>query len=575
MKNIITRTFVIFLVALAASGCIKETFPKGSTITSNQIEQSPNGLQYKLNGIPSAMTASGTAGYLSQYNYHVDFGIAGIHLMTDSMLEDLTVSGDLGYWQFGAFTQNVAMGADYIYCAYFWDCYYTWIKLANDIIAMAGEITEDTDETTKSIVGQAYAYRAMYYLDLARLYEPKQNKYAPVPAEVLGLTVPIIDETADESTAKNNPRATREDLYDFIFADLAKAEEYLANAGNSYNQPTVGAIKGMYARAWLELGAADDKVNATAYAKAAKYAKEAIDVSGKTPLTSAQWHDPKSGFNDGSANNSWIWGLSLSVENASSIITYTSHIASENTWGYATYTLPSISKALYEMIDMNDFRKKSWLDPEYTWKPSADAYNPNHGYQFAGTDDPISGYEKDYNIYNANEFFLATTVPYATIKFRPAGGECVEYTEGNCADHPLMRVEEMYFIEMEATLYDKKGGLDAAKKLLNEFMQTYRYSSYDCSWVVSEEDFIKEMLLQKRIEFWGEGILMYDYKRLNQGITRGYTDTNFPAVATFNTEGRSPQWNIVITRGEFQSNTAINQDNNNPDPTSLLKPWTE
>ena len=184
----------------------------------------------------------------------------------------------------------------------------------------------------------------------------------------------------------------------------------------------------------------------------------------------------------------------------------------------------------------------------------------------------MSGYES-YGIKNAYEYFMAFTSPYVNLKFRPAGGQCVEYTEGNCADHLLMRVEEMYFIEMEAALYSK--GIDEAKKLLNDFMQTYRYRSYDCSWVSSEQAFIKEMLLQKRIEFWGEGILMYDYKRLNQGITRGYKGTNFPAVARFNTEGRSPQWNIVITRSEFQSNTALNQELNNPDPTSTMVPWTE
>ena len=83
------------------------------------------------------------------------------------------------------------------------------------------------------------------------------------------------------------------------------------------------------------------------------------------------------------------------------------------------------------------------------------------------------------------------------------------------------------------------------------------------------------MLFQKRVEFWGEGILMYDYKRLDQGITRGYSGTNIPAVARFNCNGRSPQWNVVITRTEFQSNTALNQENNNPDPTELLVPWTE
>ena len=575
MKTIFTRTFAILLAAVIAAGCVKETYPTGGTITEGQVQSSPNALQYMVNGIPSAMMASGTAGYASNYGYHADFGIAGIHLMTEAMLEDLTVSGDLGYWWFGAFTQNASMGADYIYCAYFWDCYYAWIKFANEIILKAGEVGEDSDNTVINALGQAYAYRAMCYLDLARLYTPKQNNLAPVGEDILNLTVPIVDEYTDEEMAKNNPRATVEELYAFILSDLEKAEGYLANAGNSYNQPTLGAVYGMYARAYTELGAAFDKVDASSYRKAAEYARKAITASGKTPLTEAQWHDPKTGFNDGGANNSWIWGLSLSVENASNIITNIAHIAPEAVWGYSVLSLPSINKALYDRIDDADFRKKSWLDPDYTWNPASDTYNPDHGYQFAGTDDQLSGYET-YGITNAHDYFLAFTSPYVNLKFRPAGGQCVEYTEGNCADHVLMRVEEMYFIEIEATLYDKqKGGLDAAKKLLNSFMQTYRYSSYDCSYVNSEQAFIQELLLQKRIEFWGEGILMYDYKRLNQGITRGYPGTNFPAVARFNTEGRSPQWNIVITRSEFQSNTALNQANNNPDPTSTMVPWTE
>ena len=164
------------------------------------------------------------------------------------------------------------------------------------------------------------------------------------------------------------------------------------------------------------------------------------------------------------------------------------------------------------------------------------------------------------------------TSPYVNLKFRPASGQCVEYTEGNVADHVLMRVEEMYFIEIEAVL--RTEGVAAAQKLLNDFMRTYRYQSYDCSYAASDVSFIQEMLLQKRIEFWGEGIMIYDYKRLNQGITRGYPGTNFPAVARFNTDERSPQWNIVITRGEVQANPAID-GLNNPDPTSKLTPWTE
>lgn len=576
MKNILIKSIAILSAAFIAAGCIEETFPTGSTVTSEQLESSPNALQYLVNGIPSAMMASGTAGYASAYGYHADFGLPGIHLMTESMLEDFTISGELGYFWFGAFFQNTAMGADYIYPAYFWDCYYGWIKLANDIIARAGEVTDETDQTVINALGQAYAYRAMCYLDLARLYEPKDNKYAPVSEDIKGLTVPIVTEATTEEIAKYNPRADREQMYDFIFSDLQMAEKYLSATDNSYTNPTLGAVYGMYARAYVELGAADDKIDRNAYEKAYEYADLAIKTSGKTPLTWQQWMDPQTGFNSGNSNNSWIWGLTLSVENASNIITNVAHLAPEAVWGYSILSLPSVNKALYDRISYDDFRIMSWLDPEYTWHPGHENYNPSNGYQFAGMDDPLAGFEQ-WNIYTAYDYFLSQgAAPYVNLKFRPAGGQCVEYTEGNVADHVLMRVEEMYFIQIEAALRKKTAsGLDAAKKLLNEFMQTYRYSSYDCSSITSETAFIQEMMLQKRIEFWGEGILFFDYKRLDQNITRGYRGTNFPAVARFNTDGRSPQWNVVITRSEYQSNTALNQELNNPDPTELLVPWSE
>lgn len=34
------------------------------------------------------------------------------------------------------------------------------------------------------------------------------------------------------------------------------------------------------------------------------------------------------------------------------------------------------------------------------------------------------------------------------------------------------------------------------------------------------DSFIDELLVQKRIEFWGEGIVLFDYKRLTKPIDR-------------------------------------------------------
>jgi hypothetical protein len=133
----------------------------------------------------------------------------------------------------------------------------------------------------------------------------------------------------------------------------------------------------------------------------------------------------------------------------------------------------------------------------------------------------------------------------------------------------MMRVEEMYFLEAEAMYH-----LDAAEgvKLLQDFIKTYRYSSYDrIKAGADEKTFLTELLLQKRIEFWGEGILFYDYKRMDMGITRSYPGSNHAGVYKLNTVGRSPQWNIVVTRREFQNNTGITEETNNPDPSDKIK----
>jgi hypothetical protein len=137
----------------------------------------------------------------------------------------------------------------------------------------------------------------------------------------------------------------------------------------------------------------------------------------------------------------------------------------------------------------------------------------------------------------------------------------------------MMRIEEMYFIEIEA--YAQMGNLPKARTLLNDFMKNRILDgSYDCTAKTGDlEKFITEMMFQKRVEFWGEGILFYDYKRLDQGITRGYVGTNHSADMRLNCVGRSPQWNIVITRLEAQSNTAIDENTNNPDPSGLIPLW--
>lgn len=558
-KDMIYRLALILLAAVMSASCIKEVLPVGGSQTQAQVSASKNAMKSMIKAVPASMTTSGTVGYAGSYGDHTDFGIPGIHLRLEHMLEDLaTMAENPFYNRFYAYDMNEAQGYQYTYCAYFWDAYYSWIRLVNDVILSIAPIVEANGNSEdaeavefRDILGQAYTYRAMCYLDLARLFEAKENIYTTIAENIKGLTVPIVNENTSLEDTKNNPRATRKQMYDFILGDLAKAEEMLDETNTTFSRPNINAVYGLYARAYLELGYADDPEfpRNKMFENASKYARLIIDDGGFSPLTQSQWEDPVNGFNNAASNNAWIWGFSLVAENLNNLLTFVSHMSSEASWGYARYAQFGVSAKLYDQIPDTDFRKHSWLDPKK---------EEFYAYKFAGTPED-------------KEKFL-TGMPaakaYQALKFRPAQGECSDFNIGNPADYCMMRIEEMYFIDIEAQAQLK--GLEEGKKLLKEFMTKYRDKSYKKN-PGSMEDFLTEMLLQKRIEFWGEGILLYDYKRLDRGITRSYPGSNHAGVFKFNTDGRSPQWNIVITRVEFQSNTAINDSNNNPDPSGKIK----
>ena len=558
MRKHIRYIFILLAAAMSAA-CIQEIFPVGGSQTQSQVSASNTAMMSMIKAIPASMTTSGTVGYANSYGDHTDFGIPGIHLRLEHMLEDMaTIAENPFYNRFYAYDMNEAQGYQYTYCAYFWDAYYTWIRLANDVILSVKPVVEaeegSEDEEAVSladILGQAYVYRAMCYLDLARLYEPKVNGYTDVTDAIIGLTVPIVDENTTIEQTKNNPRVSREKMYRFIIADLENALELLDESERTFSRPTRYAVYGLLARTYLELGYAEDPAfpRDEMFAMASEYARLVIDEGGYSPLTQSQWEDPVNGFNNAASNNAWIWGFSLVAENLNNLLTFVSHISSEASWGYARYAQFGVSAKLYDQIPDTDFRKHSWLDPK------KEEY---YAYRFAGTS------EDKQKFLTGNPAAKA----YQALKFRPAMGECSDFNIGNAADYCMMRVEEMYFIEIEAQAQLK--GAEEGKRLLKKFMNTYRDASYSRN-PGTMQDFLTEMLLQKRVEFWGEGILLYDYKRLDMGITRAYPGSNHAGVFKYNTTGRSPQWNIVITRAEFQSNTAINDSNNNPDPSGKIE----
>ncbi|MCF0176853.1 MAG: RagB/SusD family nutrient uptake outer membrane protein [Bacteroidales bacterium] len=538
MNTIYKHIITLSLLPVLAASCIREAIPTDRA-TANEVT-----VETQITGMPAAMMMIGANGYGLPW----EFALPAIHMATDAMSGDVAILGNIGYDWFFQWGTNTALGPDYAVGVLTWDNYYKWIKSANAIIG--GIDPADISEKEKAFLGWAYVYRAICYLDLVRLYEFKPNKYTE-GEKVIGLGVPIVLPETTEEMAKNNPRALVSDIHAMIQEDMVTAEQLLLSyKAESRYDITLGLVYGIRAKTYLDMACNDNKPET--FALAAEYARKAITASGRTPLTHEQWEDPSNGFNNINANNSWIWGLPLPSEQVDNLVGFTPHMSTEQTWSaYGFSVARGINKNLYNSIPAGDFRKYSWLDPDLTI----------YSYKSTRTD--------------AKAYFADELPSYSNIKFRPAQGDYTDFKTGGAADHPYMRVEEMYFIEAEAKAH---ASLQEGRNLLNTFMNSYRMMDgykYDCTPKASTlKGFLNELMLMKRIEFWGEGIIMFDLKRLDMSSYRGYVGTNSPTSYRLNCDGRAPYWNFAISRGETQNNTAL-VGFNNPDPSDIIKPWTK
>ncbi len=548
MNNILKFSAVLLGFSILASGCIEETFPESNAATQEQISGSQFASEGAVMALPTVLIKNQIG-----WSEHIDFGYPAIFGATDRLAGEIfpvcaSVDGGNPYtdrFQSYHYINVGHMGVDQPGLVLFYRNYYKFILTANSVISSVEGPAQ----------GIAKVYRAMAYLDMARLYDPLQAdspndaSYEAQRAAVDGLTVPIVTETSTMEEMENNPRVSRDKLFEFILQDLDAAETLLADyepAGK--NLPSLAAVYGMKARAYLWLGGFTESYETVptgeaAYKLAAEYAEKAIAESKCTILTEAEWLDPKSGFN--TVNNAWIWGMVQSSDTViSNLHSFTAHMSPEAIFGYGYVSQPGISVFFYERMASTDFRKKNIVNPDRSYK----ALQP-------------------YTNLTEEEFEDGGIAPMTWFKFHPGAGEKRDDTVGNVTSIPLMRVEEMYLIQAEAVAHYDEG---TGKALLETFM-SHRAKGYKCPPANSSGDaLIDEIIFQKRMEFWGEGISLYDMKRLNIGMHNGDEGSNAPAEMRFSTNGRAPWWNVMLPLSAVQQNVAL-QGHNNPDPSLTVK----
>jgi len=531
MKNILKYTLVLGIAALTLTGCIKEFEAEGSSISKEQVDAAPYGVKVNVAAI---------AGYTNDVGYASSvpsmYGYPSMCVVRDCYCNDMA-GADTGYDWYQPFSNNTYQTGIYSHMQIIWLFYTKWLALANDVIRMYPDLSAIPDDE-KPYVGAAYAYRAWAWLDMGQMYEFKENKYTSKP-EVVGLTIPYLHENMTEVEARNNPRLPKAELIGHIEESIATAIELLGDfKSTDKTLPDKAVAYGLSAR--LNLWKGD-------YAAAKQAAEDALNAGVYSPLTESQWTNTTTGFNSVDSQSSWMMCARLSSESSavkSALTNWVSWMSTETSYGYAAMGAYRLCDAqFYSQISNKDFRKKSWKAP--STNPGLDVpYIPAKG-NYAGPD---------------------ALDEYVPVKFRPAQGNPNDYLVAGAIDFPMMRMEEMKFIIAEC---DARLNNSAAS--LVEIVKT-RNPEYKCSYKGGQ--LVREVFFQKRIEFWGEGVMFFDYKRCPDAliVKRGYDNSNHISSAQFNCVGLAPWMNLCINEYEAMDNKAL-KETNNPDPSGTVKTW--
>lgn len=560
MKNYIKIAFAATLALILLSGCIKDSVPQTNVATKDQVAAAPGSYDLFVDALTSTLVGQFT--YAGSDNRPYDFGYPSFFLQRDVMGQDLVYPYQ--NW-FTSWYTSMYLGPSYAYSQLPWTYYYGWIKSCNDVISLAGP---EPDADKRAGAGQAYALRAMFYMDIARMFAQK-----PYLVDKESVSVPIVTESTTVADLASNPRATNEKMWDFIIEDLNKAEGFLTDGKDANGKvipgyartnvytPDSTVVFGLKARAFLETGKWEDAVT---------YAKKA--QKGYTVMDKDAYTNKDLGFN--TPNNAWIFGVTFKSDDPNIV-----ENDADSCWGSmmcieinptvsgcgyaANYGQPFlIDRHLYESIPATDFRKDCYvdfaideIDDEAAKIAALNKYSAaNHGDWLLNTGSSVQGYEK---------------VGGLELKFRVAGGDEGRDNQyiGFVVAVPLMRVEEMVLIEAEAT--GRQAGKEAEGiALLTAFATTrdpaYVYGMHNEAYGnTATGEFLNEVWWQRRVELWGEGFATFDIKRLQKGIIRSYPGTNHTDQYQWNTTS-TPEWmNLCIVQTETNYNSACT---NNPDP---------
>jgi hypothetical protein len=363
------------------------------------------------------------------------------------------------------------------------------------IIRNANEIIDGITQTTadfQAVKAEAYYYRAFCHYMLVQLWGKRFDTTPGAPNSDLGIALALKNDFAKK------PRNTVAEVYASINADLGNAAAGLTTYNRKFkDEININVVKALQARVALTTGKWADAIT---FANAA--------MVGFPLMSQAEY---QAGFNNVN-NPEWIWGSTTIEEQI------------DNYFG---------TFFAYMSLDLSSTNVRT--NPK---KINADLYNA-----FPATDVRLKNFASTATEYAPLVLPTFTTAKYMNKKFRAAGPN---FGAGGLV---YMRSSEMYLIKAEA---QARSSDEAGARATLFSLVSARDASYTMS-VKTGAALINEILLNRRLELWGEGRRFLDLKRLDSSLDRttsgGHTATLTGNV--LNVPAGDKRWQFLIPRAEI------------------------
>lgn len=521
MKKILYPFLIIsLLIGFVACSDDLETAPT-DRVAGPVIFETTKGAQVAMDGIYRMLYTStwGDTGWTTG-NHHQNFGIMSTKIYTSLMGEDFLQDAMGNGWFY--FDYRFDVRSRYTASTWrpyaTWNFYYTLISNANYILAEEENLEGDPAEVD-NIMAQAYSIRAYAYFQLIQSFQQTYvgNQTAP--------GVPLYTE-ATTAASEGKGRGTVEEVYTQINLDLDDAIAKFKSAGIAQSHKShidlyvAHAIKANVALVQNKWGTAAEHANAV------------LGKPGLRLMSSSEIHE---GFND-VKSNSVLWGAEIIADQSTVYASFFSHMDARAD-RYARSSRKCIYNWLYNQIPSNDARKKWWQDPN----------GPDVG-------------KSNHNIaYNQHKFL------YAEI-------------DGDLGDYIFMRKAEMQLVYAEALCRDQK--YTEAKAALEELLKVRRddwatvldgvtmSNELTMGSIGDAKTLMDHIILQRRIELWGEAERIFDLQRLKMGFDRGSAaggsnHSNF--LPAFDSKvPASKEFILTIPQKEFDGNPNMSPADQNP-----------